>query len=90
MKLFFFPQTSAVKISNVLYRKISGTSGSEIAVKLACSDSIPCRNIMMKDIELRPTGLDGTQSTSSFCGNVVNGLQNGTVIPSVPCLNQTR
>ncbi|CAK9308956.1 unnamed protein product [Citrullus colocynthis] len=81
-------QTSAVKISNVLYSKISGTSRSKIAVHLACSDSVPCRNILMKDIELGSIHEDEEQDTSSYCGNVVNGFKDGTLIPNVPCLNQ--
>ncbi|XP_038889205.1 probable polygalacturonase At1g80170 [Benincasa hispida] len=80
-------QTSAVKISNVVYSKISGTSRSKIAVNLACSESVPCRNIFMKDIELGSIHEDEQQITSSYCGNVVNGLMDGTVIPTVPCLN---
>lgn len=55
---------------------------------LACSDSVPCRNILMKDIELGSIHEDEEQDTSSYCGNVVNGFKDGTLIPNVPCLNQ--
>ncbi|CAH9071201.1 unnamed protein product, partial [Cuscuta europaea] len=38
-------QTSAVQISGIVYKNISGTSKSQNAMKFACSNSVPCRNI---------------------------------------------
>ncbi|KAG0459754.1 hypothetical protein HPP92_022882 [Vanilla planifolia] len=45
-------QTSAVKVENVAFIDIKGTSATEEAIKLACSDSYPCKKILLKNIEL--------------------------------------
>nr|CAD1822902.1 unnamed protein product [Ananas comosus var. bracteatus] len=45
-------QTSAVKISQVMYKNISGTSRSPSAMKFACSDTVPCSNIVLNNINL--------------------------------------
>ncbi|GMJ04193.1 hypothetical protein like AT1G70500 [Hibiscus trionum] len=76
-------QTSAVEISNVVYEEIHGTSHKEIAVQLSCSESTPCKNITMKNINLRNE--DQNDKTSSHCLNA-HGLRNGRVHPNVPCL----
>ncbi|XP_050946016.1 probable polygalacturonase At1g80170 [Cucumis melo] len=84
-------QTSAVKISNVSYNRISGTSRSKIAVNLVCSETKPCRNILMKDIKLESIIQDEEEKediTSSLCENVVDGHKIGSVIPNVPCLKK--
>ncbi|KAL4653701.1 hypothetical protein ACB092_01G324400 [Castanea dentata] len=78
-------QTSAVRVSNIVYDQIYGTSDKEIAVEFSCSKSVPCYNIVMRNISLHSTE-DGTQ-TSSICQNV-RGLRNGDIIPDVPCLNE--
>ena len=82
---FFFFQRSAVRVSNIVYDQIYGTSDKKIAVEFSCSKSVPCYNIIMRNINLHSTE-DGTQ-TSSICQNV-RGLRNGDIIPDVPCLNE--
>ncbi|KAH7845696.1 hypothetical protein Vadar_005008 [Vaccinium darrowii] len=67
---------SAVEVSNVRYNHIHGTSRGEIAVEFACSETVPCRDIYMNDINL--------VSGVSSCQNV-RGTQH-EVSPSVPCL----
>ncbi|XVF60475.1 hypothetical protein PTKIN_Ptkin08bG0050100 [Pterospermum kingtungense] len=76
-------QTSAVEVSNIGYSEISGTTHKEIAVKLACSEWSPCKNITMKDINLRNE--DEGKQTSSYCLNA-EGYRNGRVYPNVSCL----
>ncbi|GMY19945.1 probable polygalacturonase At3g15720 [Fagus crenata] len=78
-------QKSAVQVSDVLYDQISGTSDAEIAVKFACSKSLPCTNIFMRNITLHST--ENGSKTSSICQNV-RGLRNGEIIPNVPCLHE--
>ncbi|KAH1092081.1 hypothetical protein J1N35_019338 [Gossypium stocksii] len=78
-------QTSAVEISNIAYENINGTSHKEIVVQLSCSESIPCKNITMKDINLIYE--KHKDKTSSYCLNA-RGLRNGRVHPSVSCLQQ--
>ncbi|KAG5527430.1 hypothetical protein RHGRI_028351 [Rhododendron griersonianum] len=76
-----FTQTSAVEVSNVRYIDIHGTSSGKTAIKFACSETVPCTDISMNDIDLTS---DGTRNTTSSCQNV-QGTQH-EVFPSVPCL----
>ncbi|OIT02013.1 PREDICTED: polygalacturonase-like [Nicotiana attenuata] len=45
-------QGSGVKISNVKYQDIRGTSATEVAVKFDCSKKYPCSGIALEDINL--------------------------------------
>lgn len=73
-------QTSAVEVSEVWYDSISGTSATEEAIRFACSDSVPCQNILMKDIDLT---LNSGDPAASFCESVT-GFSIGSVTPP-PC-----
>ncbi|RYR01367.1 hypothetical protein Ahy_B06g080244 [Arachis hypogaea] len=61
-------QKSAVQISNVLYQNISGTSASDVAVKFDCSDSVPCQDIILEDINLQ--SFEGDKDAEALCNNV--------------------
>nr|POE80715.1 exopolygalacturonase [Quercus suber] len=68
---------SKVKISNVSFKKIRGTSSTKEAVNLICSKSVPCQQVVLSDIDLAYKG--GGGSTTSTCANVqpaVSGKQN--------------
>nr|POE80713.1 exopolygalacturonase [Quercus suber] len=68
---------SKVKISNVSFKKIRGTSSTKEAVNLICSKSVPCQQVVLSDIDLAYNG--GGGSTTSTCANVqpaVLGKQN--------------
>uniref|UniRef100_A0A5B7B9H6 endo-polygalacturonase n=1 Tax=Davidia involucrata TaxID=16924 RepID=A0A5B7B9H6_DAVIN len=45
-------QASAVKVQNVVYKNIRGTSASEVAIKLDCSKSFPCEGMVLQDVNL--------------------------------------
>ncbi|CAL0312185.1 unnamed protein product [Lupinus luteus] len=45
-------QASGVKISDVTYQDIHGTSATQVAVKFDCSSSYPCSGIRLKDVRL--------------------------------------
>ncbi|CAN1320870.1 Probable polygalacturonase At1g80170 [Linum perenne] len=75
-------QTEAVEISQIMYRNITGTSKSSKAMKFACSDTVPCSNIILMNVSLE--GQDGTVET--YC-NSAEGIAYGTVRPSVDCLS---
>ncbi|XP_073144434.1 polygalacturonase-like [Henckelia pumila] len=75
---------SAVQISNVTYRKVLGTSKGEAAVKLDCSKAVPCRDIVVEDIEL--VSSDDKKATFE-CNNVYGKAQGRRVVPYNPCLN---
>ncbi|XP_050947162.1 probable polygalacturonase At1g80170 isoform X1 [Cucumis melo] len=81
---FCFCQTSAVKISQIMYRNISGTTTSKNAMKFACSDSVPCSNIILSNVNLEKT--DGTVET--YC-HAAQGFGYGIVHPSADCLTSS-
>ncbi|KAB1218176.1 Polygalacturonase [Morella rubra] len=69
-------QSSGVKISQVTYKNIKGTSASPIAMNFICSSSSPCKGIKLQDIKL--TYNNGAATSS--CSNA-GGMSNGVVIP---------
>ena len=74
---FFFQSPSKVKISNVSFKNITGTSSTLEAVKLICSNSVPCQQVVVADINLAYKGAGG--SATSTCVNVqpaVSGKNN--------------
>ncbi|KAF5746595.1 polygalacturonase [Tripterygium wilfordii] len=75
-------QTSAVQISEIMYRNISGSTKSAKAMKFACSDTVPCSNIVLSNINLERE--DGTAET--YC-NSAQGFGYGFVHPSADCLS---
>lgn len=57
-------QTLAVKVENISFMHIQGTSATEEAIRFACSDDSPCEGLYLEDIQL----LSSTGGiTSSFC-----------------------
>ena len=70
--MLIFQVPSRIKVSNVRFNNIRGTSSSKVAVSLACSKSFPCRDEEIGDINLVNTGADGPAVSS--CSNV-NGKQ---------------
>ncbi|XP_073286000.1 probable polygalacturonase At1g80170 [Primulina huaijiensis] len=77
-------QTSAVEISQVMYRNITGTSKTQKAMKFACSDTVPCTHIVLNNINLQ--SMDGTVET--YC-NSAAGFGYGYVQPSAECLSSS-
>nr|POE90951.1 exopolygalacturonase [Quercus suber] len=68
---------SKVKISNVSFKNIRGTSSTKEAVKFICSHSVPCQQVVVADIDLIYKGPGG--SATSTCVNVkptIMGKQN--------------
>merc|ERR1712226_1224660 len=67
---------SNVKIHGVSFKNITGTSSTLEAVKLVCSKSVPCQQVVVADIDL---AYKGSGSATSTCVNVqpaVSGKQN--------------
>lgn len=75
-------QDSAVKLSNIVYQNIRGTSASEVAIKFNCSKTVPCKGIYLQDVILTPEGHGGCSSTIATCENV-RYVNQGKVFP--PC-----
>ncbi|TXG67441.1 hypothetical protein EZV62_008716 [Acer yangbiense] len=61
------PGDSGVKISDVHFSNIKGTTTTQIAVALNCSESNPCQKIEMRDIDIAYNGDRG--SALSACAN---------------------
>ncbi|ESR34587.1 hypothetical protein CICLE_v10006970mg [Citrus x clementina] len=61
---------SRVKISNVRFRNIRGTSLTKEAVRIVCSKEIPCQNVEIGDINLVYNGIDDKGPAISSCSNV--------------------
>ncbi|CAH9135832.1 unnamed protein product [Cuscuta epithymum] len=71
---------SKVKISDVSFKGIKGTSATKVAVKLACSKGVPCEKVEVGDINLEYKGTNGT--AISECNNVTPTLT-GKQFPAV-------
>ncbi|KAI5583169.1 hypothetical protein BDE02_07G134200 [Populus trichocarpa] len=69
-------QTSGVKISQVIYKNIQGTSATAEAVTFDCSPSNPCRGIRLQDIRLTYKN----KAATSSCKNV-GGTSAGVLMP---------
>ncbi|KAL4599499.1 hypothetical protein ACB092_11G131500 [Castanea dentata] len=68
---------SKVKISNVSFKNIRGTSSTKEVVQLICSKGVPWQQVVVSNIDLAFKGARG--STTSTCINVmptVSGKQN--------------
>ncbi|GMY06442.1 probable polygalacturonase At3g15720 [Fagus crenata] len=75
---------SAVKVSDVTFRNVRGTSADELAIDLVCSDNTGCTNISLQQINIT-SAIPGKQ-TYSRCNNA-HGITKSTN-PIVPCLSQ--
>ncbi|KAJ6339672.1 hypothetical protein OIU77_007584 [Salix suchowensis] len=80
--------SSAVKISNIRYENIYGTSRRKPAVHIACSKAVPCTDILLNNIHLEAVDDDDDDGDepSAFCSNV-QGHAMGHVFPPLPCLS---
>ncbi|CAA0837022.1 Exopolygalacturonase clone GBGA483 [Striga hermonthica] len=78
---------SRVKISDVSFKDIRGTSASQMAVQLKCSKGYPCKNVELSNINLRYQGKSGTGSgATSECSNVKPKLT-GNLFPPACALS---
>ncbi|CAN6205726.1 unnamed protein product [Urochloa humidicola] len=76
-------QESAVEISNVEFNNIRGTSINRDAIRLHCSEALPCRGVVLKDIDLKTRGGGDKNAATSTCENAVLG-ETSSVSPA-PC-----
>ncbi|KAG5073010.1 hypothetical protein JHK86_008221 [Glycine max] len=77
-------KSSAVSVSNIIYTNIKGTYDIRSPpMRFACSDSVPCTNLTLSDIELLPS--QGDIVHDPFCWNAYGDLETLT-IPPVSCL----
>lgn len=76
----YMQSPSLVRISDIHFRNIRGTSSTPTAVTLKCSHGLPCQNVNLQDVNLRYTGREPSSST---CMNV-KARYRGKQIPP-PC-----
>ncbi|KAJ9187207.1 hypothetical protein P3X46_002692 [Hevea brasiliensis] len=69
-------QQSGVKISNIMYKGIRGTSATQLAVKFDCSMKNPCTGIHLEDVNLTYMN----QQAYALCNNA-DGIAIGLVQP---------
>ncbi|XP_073304367.1 exopolygalacturonase-like [Primulina huaijiensis] len=75
------PEQSKVKISDVHFKNIKGTTISPLAISLNCSSAVPCENIELADIDLVPYGSIGPLQSS--CSNA-KFISTGYINPASP------
>lgn len=79
-------QTSAVYVTDVSYTNVKGTYDVRSPpIHFACSDTVPCTNITMSEVELLP--FKGELVDDPFCWNAYGALQTLT-IPPIACLQE--
>ncbi|XP_058068980.1 exopolygalacturonase-like [Magnolia sinica] len=69
---------SRVKISDVKFMNIRGSSASQVAVNFLCSKGVPCQDVHLQSINLEYNGLDGP--AKSLCYNI-KGTSSGMQRP---------
>ncbi|KAL6865132.1 hypothetical protein ACP4OV_016283 [Aristida adscensionis] len=80
--------STAVQVADVVYANIRGTYDTRsrgAPIHFACSDTVPCTNITMADVELLPAA--GDLVDDPFCWSAY-GLQQTPTIPPVTCLQE--
>ncbi|KAJ6734301.1 hypothetical protein OIU79_001544 [Salix purpurea] len=70
-------QVSGVKVSDVTYQDIHGTSATELAVKFDCSKKYPCTGIKLQDVKLTYDN----KPAEALCSHA-GGVASGTVQPT--------
>ncbi|KAL6970192.1 galacturonan 1,4-alpha-galacturonidase [Sarracenia purpurea var. burkii] len=79
-------ETSAVYLTDVSYSNIKGTYDVRSPpIHFACSDTVPCTNITMSEVELLP--YEGELVDDPFCWNAY-GNQQSLTIPPIDCLQE--
>uniref|UniRef100_A0A8I6WZX1 Polygalacturonase n=1 Tax=Hordeum vulgare subsp. vulgare TaxID=112509 RepID=A0A8I6WZX1_HORVV len=73
-------QTSAVEFSNIRFKNIRGTSATKEAIKLDCSDTVPCRDVLLQDVKLIFHGGKHASATS-ICNNAKLTEAGSNVVP---------
>ena len=68
-------QVSGVKVSDVTYQDIHGTSATEVAVKFDCSAGNPCSRIRLQDVKLTYKNQPAQASCSHAAGTASGMLQ---------------
>lgn len=66
---------------NIEYINIQGTSASEKAINIGCSETFPCQGILLDNVKLLPHR-SGDYDVEASCKNIVKLQTKGGVFPS--------
>lgn len=75
-------QTATVQVSDVSFNGLQGTSATDDAITLKCSQSIGCTNILFNNISI--TSATHGKVTHAICNNAHGS--SGPSVPSLDCL----
>ncbi|KZV52841.1 polygalacturonase [Dorcoceras hygrometricum] len=75
------PQQSKVKISNVQFKNIKGTTISPVAISINCSFAVPCEGIELTNIDLVPYGSIGPLHSACSSAKIIS---TGNLNPASP------
>ncbi|KAK4476375.1 hypothetical protein RD792_015525 [Penstemon davidsonii] len=76
-------QIDAVAIENIVYKNITGTSASNVAVNFNCSESVPCRNVVLENVNLKPQG-NYLRKVEAICSQVKFQITKKNSFPLCP------
>ena len=76
-------QSSAVEVSDVVFGNIRGTTVARDAIRLHCSEAVPCRDVVLRDVHLRARKRGEKNAATSSCENALLG--EATNVSPVPC-----
>ncbi|KAL6578197.1 hypothetical protein OROMI_010525 [Orobanche minor] len=71
-------QASGVKIRDMTYQDIHGTSATQVAVKFECSKTKPCSGITLSGVNLTYGGKQAAAAACANAGGIAKGLVNPT------------
>ncbi|KAG2620782.1 hypothetical protein PVAP13_3NG201178 [Panicum virgatum] len=76
-------RSSAVEVSNVVFGNIWGTAVARDAIRLHCSEAFPCRDVVLRDVQLRTRKGGEKNAATSSCENALLG--ESTNVSPPPC-----
>ncbi|CAI5508950.1 unnamed protein product [Closterium sp. Naga37s-1] len=71
---------SAVAIADVTFKNVKGTTSKGEGIKLDCSDTVPCSNILLSDINIQP--VEGGEPLQPFLNSAYVTIE-GSVVPQL-------
>ncbi|CAI0467235.1 unnamed protein product, partial [Linum tenue] len=82
--VILFLQPSQVRISDVQFNNIRGTTVSNVAIELDCSEKVPCEGIRFDNVDLKYSG-ESKKPFVTTCSNAKVSFQGVQFPPPCPC-----
>ncbi|PAN20976.1 hypothetical protein PAHAL_3G427100 [Panicum hallii] len=80
-------QSSAVQVSDIVFSKIRGTTVARDAIRLHCSQASPCRDVVLRDVQLKTRKRGKKNAATSTCENTL--LAESSNVSPAPCSSAT-